>query len=1073
MAGTPTSPDDSPLPASAPGGEQDSAWNSRLSGAEEPFGFSVAPPLDLAAGTDLGGATIVRLLGEGGMGRIYEARQRAPDRMVAVKVMRDGIVSSALLRRFEYEAQLLARLKHPHIAQIYTLGTYRHGQATLPFFVMELIPEARPLTRYAAEEGLSIRQRVQLLCRVCAAVAHGHQKGVIHRDLKPGNILVDSTGEPKVIDFGVARSTDADAALQSQCTDAGQIVGTLLYMSPEQLDGAADEVDARADVYALGLVLHQLVAGRLPYDIRGKSLVEAARILHQRDHATCTAVEQTAKRDPAIGGFDARALGTIVAKCLELRPAQRYSTAAELAGDLSRWLEGEPILARPPGWLEAVARLARKYRAASMAAAVGLAALVVAIAGISFFYVRAEQQRRVAETARLVAEEKEREADRQASAARSQLYVSNVLLAAEALDRDNVAEAARILGEAEGLAAAAGTPCPVELDCLTAALDESIVVLTGHTDTVTATAWSPDGRRLATAAIDGSARIWSRPEDDGEECVVLSGHEGPIWSVAWSPDGRRVATASADRTVQVWDAASGRREMLLDGHTSGVYGVTFSNDGTRIATASRDKTARLWDAATGREVMKFSGHAGTVYAISLSPDGQRAVTASLDRTARLWDVATGEVLGTLTGHEARVFSAVFSPDGGKIATASEDGTARIWDVAALAALAVMRHPLRVNAVAFTADGRQIATASGDGVLRTWDVATGAQASRHRGHAKGIWSVSCSARRPRIATGSADATVRVWEADGASDPVLACGASVLSAAFAPDGARLATGDAESVVRLWDAKTLQPCGVLEQSSGRVNDLDFLADGGTIAAACDDGAVRFWDVASLKQVSLLQRHKRRIYSIDVAARAGLLATASEDRTAQVCRIGSGEPVCGPLQHEARVFCAQFSPDATALYTACEDRAARRWDLSSGTVTAVFEGHGGPVNWLDLSADGRLLATASSDGTVRIWDAGTTTCRHVLKGPARQVWKAVFSPDGHRVAGVSADAAVQLWETNTGRAAGMLRGHTDQVWAVAFAPDGRAIATGAWDDTVRLWGVSVADVFRARADTPKRVSP
>ena len=319
--------------------------HSGLSRADEHFGFgtSTSPVARgngaLPAGTNLGGVMIVRMIAEGGMGRVYEGQQAAPERGVAVKVLRDGFASASLVRRFEYEARVLARLRHPNIAQIFTFGTYDNGAGEVPFFVMEMIEAARPITRHAHEAGLGVREIVALFRQVCAAVAHGHQKGVIHRDLKPGNILVDAAGEPKVIDFGVARSIDPDHGDPTQMTRAGDVVGTLRYMSPEQLGVGDGDMDARSDVYALGLVLHEVLTGSLPYDLRGMSFVEAARILDDPAPAPTAAIERVA-RGAGCAAVDARALATIVATCLEKQPGSRYATAVEVEAELGRWLAG-------------------------------------------------------------------------------------------------------------------------------------------------------------------------------------------------------------------------------------------------------------------------------------------------------------------------------------------------------------------------------------------------------------------------------------------------------------------------------------------------------------------------------------------------------------------------------------------------------------------------------------------------------------------------------------------------------------------------------------------------------------
>ena len=280
---------------------------------------------------------VVRVLGEGGMGTVYEAEQDSPRRTVALKVIRPGLASPALLKRFTHEAQILGRLHHPGIAQVYEAGLADDGQ---PFFAMEFI-RGLPLDEYANRHGLDLTARVGLVARVCDAVQHAHDQGVIHRDLKPANILVEETGQPKVLDFGVARATDADLLTGAGLTRTGQLLGTPNYMSPEQVTADPAAIDHRADVYALGVILFELLAHRLPYQLENRPLAEAARLILEQD-------------PPRLGSIDPELRGdveTIVAKALEKDPARRYPSAADLAADLRRWLAHEPILARPPSAL--------------------------------------------------------------------------------------------------------------------------------------------------------------------------------------------------------------------------------------------------------------------------------------------------------------------------------------------------------------------------------------------------------------------------------------------------------------------------------------------------------------------------------------------------------------------------------------------------------------------------------------------------------------------------------------------------------------------------------------------------
>jgi eukaryotic-like serine/threonine-protein kinase len=309
---------------------------------------------------------ILRLLGEGGMGTVYEAEQEHPRRTVALKVIRPGWATAEILRRFEQESQALGRLQHPGIAQIHEAATADSGSGPQPYFAMEFI-RGDSLHAYAATHHLNARQRLELMVKICDAVHHAHQRGIIHRDLKPGNILVDETGQPKILDFGVARVTDSDAYATRQ-TDVGQLIGTLAYMSPEQVLADPLELDVRSDVYALGVILYELLAGHLPYTI-SRLIPEAARAIREEDPAPLSSINRIYRGD----------IETIVAKSLEKEKARRYASAAELAGDIGRYLKDEPITARPPSTIYQLQKFARRHQALVW----GIAAVfVVLIAGI-------------------------------------------------------------------------------------------------------------------------------------------------------------------------------------------------------------------------------------------------------------------------------------------------------------------------------------------------------------------------------------------------------------------------------------------------------------------------------------------------------------------------------------------------------------------------------------------------------------------------------------------------------------------------------------------------------------------
>jgi|GEM_PF-3422088 len=353
-----------------------------LTGATDDFGLPPRPKartrlVDPLVGSNLGGVTIIRLIGEGGMGRVYEARQQRPDRTVAVKVIRQGITSARTLRRFEREAEFLAKLQHPGIARIYVVGSYSSDYGDVPFYVMEFIDNAKPITNYCFEKNLPLPDRLRLFAEVCDAVSHGHDRGIIHRDLKPGNILIDEQGKPRVIDFGVARSTDSDLTLTSLKTDSGDLVGTVQYMSPEQFGPRPDELDPRADVYSLGVVLYELLTGVLPHEFQRKGLHEIARLVCEEPPASLR------DRDKTIP----RAVSAIVAKALAKSHDARYHSAGHLAADLRRHLEGRPVRAsalRPPGgrWLRWAVPRSRAGRV------VAAALIATVVAGVATFTAR-------------------------------------------------------------------------------------------------------------------------------------------------------------------------------------------------------------------------------------------------------------------------------------------------------------------------------------------------------------------------------------------------------------------------------------------------------------------------------------------------------------------------------------------------------------------------------------------------------------------------------------------------------------------------------------------------------------
>jgi eukaryotic-like serine/threonine-protein kinase len=364
----------------------------------------------------IGHYRILRLIGEGGMGAVYEAEQEQPHRLVALKLIKSGFASLELRRRFEQEAQVLGRLQHPGIAQIYEAGSVETEFGPQPYFAMELIA-GKPLLEYATAEGLSTRARLELMVRCCEAVHHAHQRGIIHRDLKPANILVDANGQAKILDFGVARISDSDAQVTRQ-TGMGQLVGTLPYMSPEQVTGDPLDVDTRTDVYALGVILYELLAGHLPYEVNRWTLPEAVRVIREQDAAPLSSVSRVYRGD----------IETIVAKALDKDKTRRYASASDLAADIRRYLSDEPILARPPSTVYQLRKFARRNRALVAGTA---AVFIVLLGGIAISSWQSLRARRAERSARLAEVQARSERDRAVKAEGNATLARDQAMAAE------------------------------------------------------------------------------------------------------------------------------------------------------------------------------------------------------------------------------------------------------------------------------------------------------------------------------------------------------------------------------------------------------------------------------------------------------------------------------------------------------------------------------------------------------------------------------------------------------------------------------------------------------------------
>ena len=1004
-------------------------------------------------GEVIGPYTLVKMLGEGGFGSVWLAERTLPYvQSVALKIIKPGMDSRAVVARFEQERQALALMNHPHVAKVLDGGLSQSGR---PYFAMEFV-QGMPISEFCDSKGLPLRARLELFLQVCDAIQHAHTKGLIHRDLKPANVLVaEIEGEgpsAKVIDFGIAKALTQQGPGQEQVTEAGVMIGTPEYMSPEQAEGDAQRIDTRTDVYSLGVILYELLTGTLPFEpteLRSKTYLEMQRTIREDDppppSARLTTIA-TRDRDRASRIEVARGLAMaalardlkrelewIPLKAMRKEPEERYQSAIALAEDVRNYLGGRPLVAAPESAAYRIRKYVRRNRALVSGAAAVLLALVTGL-GLATW------QWRVAVREKLAAEEARRRVEAAA-------YIANVQMA------DSWREARKTDRLQERLAECVPSRRDWEWGWLSANADASIASLRGHAGEVLAARFLPDSRAITTS-YDGSVRVW----DIAREATIhtLAGHAGPVLALATTPDGKTTVTGSADSTARVWDVSGGRETARLEGHTGAVNAVAVSTDGARAVTGSEDGTAALWDCATGKRICTLAGHTQPIDAVAIDAGSALCITGSRDGAVRVFDCATGAPRATLAGHEGPVLALRFSGDGSTLLSGGADGTVRAWSVATGTAGPVMRgHSGAVYSVRWSDGGTRALSASADGTARIWDPRAGTCVSVLEGHDGEVISCDFSPDGRRAVTGGADGTVRVWDIITGIPLAELAGHTgiVFSSSFSADGSRILSGSQDGTARVWDPATSP--ALTDASGSRSVIVSVLPDarGERVLIIAADALPRVHDARTGAAVAELHGHTARVLGGDLTADGTRAVTASADGTTRLWDARSGQEVgrIGPDDLGART--ARFSPDGSRIATAGKDGTAHIWSASSRELLRTLDGHSNRISSIMFSRDGSRLLTASQDQTARIWDASTGAVLHSLSAGGTQISSAAFSPDATVVLTSHADGTAALWSAADGRLIGRLEGHTKPIMSFAFTPDGSRVVTASRDGTARIW--------------------
>lgn len=993
-----------------------------------------------STGIRLGDYELLALIGQGGMGMVYRARQISLDRIVALKLLPFGQFSrDEVVERFRAEASAAGSLQHPNIVAIHEVGEHE-GQH---YFSMDFV-EGQTLADLVRAKPLPAKRAAGILQTIATAVHHAHRHGILHRDLKPSNILIDAAGQPRITDFGLAKRMTVD----SEMTVTGQILGSPSFISPEQAEGRQKEVGPASDIYALGGLLYHMLTRQPPF---------------QSDTLT-TLLKQVIEREPVAPALLNPAipqdLETICLKCLEKDIARRYPTAQALADDLGRFLEGEPIQARPVGVLGKGWKWCRRRPVLAGLAGSLAASVLLGTAGVLW-------QWRQTLAANTDAHRRE--------------YAANIGLVQSLIGDKKFDRAREILADD-----APELYRNWEWGWLQRQCNQDLMTLPARTLVV---AIDPSSRFLATQGGANAMDMVLWDLAAGQIHQTLVGHTGGVYRAAFSRDGRQLATSSPwDTRAIIWDLANSQESASLV-HTQGVRDICYSPDGQRLATACLDGRVRLWDTRRWAQIDESPPYGDHLVCLKFSPDGRRIAYGggymfeadSRNTAVCIWDLTSRKVQPPLPGHTQAVTGVAWHPDGKQLASCSIDGQVILWDPASgqrLRSLAPGARRGALFSLEFSPpDGRSLAIAGVEvPSLNAWaqvlETSSLGVRNEFSGHSRRLSCLAFSPDGRQLATAAADGQAKVWLADPWPPYLSLAGHDqpVSTVAFSPDGHFLATGSLDQTAKIWDAQT----GVLLRTipvEFPVISLAFSPTGTQLATTGPDQAACVWPIPGLRlqktsapgPLRRLPGHAGAVLAVGWSPDNRWLATGGKDHQAILWNAEAGQVHRPLIGHTNWVLALAFSPNSQLLATGSADATIRIWDVHAGQCLRTLNSHAGGVLSLAFSPDGRLLATGGGDQILRLWEVGSGRELQAIQTFANGVTSVAFSPDGARLlvaasgpkqsARWNQESRIRLLDVATGQELLSFVAHSNHVYGAAFSPDGQRLATGSADNTARIW--------------------